>query len=386
MAASAADARRAAGATNAFGFELLRGLRLAGSNAVVSPASIVLALGMARAGARGTTATEMDEVLGGLGSPKNAAWLAGLDAVLASRSTSAKDADGVAHDLVLRIANAPFAQRDMAIEPAYLAALGAQYGAGLRIVDYRGDSEAARRVINGWVDVQTAHRIKELLAQRTINSATRLTLVNAIYLKAPWQVPFDPQATKPGMFTTAGGRGVQVPFMTATGTLPYATGDGWSAVDVAYLGDTMSLTLILPADLTRFEAALDGVAFGRIVDAMAPHAVQLALPKFAIETHRSLVSALQAIGMRSPFDASVADFSGISREALVISDVIHQANITIDEAGTEAAAATAVVIGDTAGPAEPVAVRLDRPFAFALRDRETGAILFLGHVTDPSAD
>jgi serpin B len=385
-AATLDNARSAAAAINAFGVDLLRQLQIAGKNAVFSPASVALALGMTRAGAAGTTASQMDTALGGLGSPAKAAWLDGLDQALATRSITVTDGTGVSHQLILRIANAPFAQRGMTIQPAYLNAIGAQFGAGLRVVDYRTDSETARQLINGWVDDQTQHRIAELLARGTVTAATRLTLVNAIYLKAPWTLPFDPKETHDAAFRLAAGGTVDVPVMVASRTLPYAAGSGWSAVDLGYLGDQLSLTLILPNNLSKFTASLDGARLADIVSALTPRRVDLELPRFSIETHQTLADPLRAMGMTAAFDPAVANFSGITTEApLAISEVIHQANITVDESGTEAAAATAVVIGETAGPpSEPVVVHFDQPFLFALRDRETGAVLFLGQVVDPS--
>ena len=185
-----------------------------GKNVVISPASIALALAMAQLGARGTTADQMDAVLHGLVAAGQTGPLDALDQALASRTGTFKDTQGDDHQVVLRIANAPFGQRDLAIEPAYLDALARGFGTGLRVVDYKADPEAARALINGWVADQTEQRIKELLQQGNVTAATRLVLVNAIYLKAAWLTAFAEDATKPAAFTLAGGTQIQVPTMS----------------------------------------------------------------------------------------------------------------------------------------------------------------------------
>jgi serpin B len=379
------DATAAATAVNAFGLDLYRAMAGGSGNAVVSPASVALALAMARAGARGETAAEMDAVLRRFGADDVAAWPAALDAALAARTTTFDGPDGAPVDVILRVANAPFAQRDMPLEAAYLEALGARFGAGLRLVDYIAATEEARGQINAWVDEHTEQRIPELLAPGTITPDTRLTLVNAIYLKAPWQTPFTEEATKPAPFTRPDGSQVDVPTMMTGESLPYAAGTGWRAVELPYLGGQLAMTIVVPDDVAGFEAGLDAAALDTIVKALDVQQVELFLPRFSIETKASLAEALRALGMPLAFDPEQADFSGItSAEALFVGDVIHQANIDVDEEGTEAAAATAVVMRAGGAPAEPVVLRVDRPFLFVLRDVPTGTVLFLGRVTDPS--
>ena len=386
--ASPADAHAAADGINALGFDLLRLIASEQENAVLSPASIAIALGMARAGARGTTAAEMDAVMRGIGAPENAAWLNALDQALASRTGSFTDDSGETHDLTLRIANAPFSQQGMPLEEAYLNALAEAYGAGVRLVDYIGDAEGSRRLINAWVDEQTEHRIEELLPEDSVDALTRLILVNAIYLKAPWRVPFTEEATADGAFTRADGSTVQVPMMATAHHMAYAAGPGWHAVDLPYVGDKLSMLLILPDDPAEFTATLDPGQLDAIVAGLGSTRVELRMPKFGIETQAELKPLLSALGMPTAFDDNKADFSGITTaERLFISAVVHQANIDVDEAGTEAAAATAVIGSTTGGPPpETIELHFDRPFLFALRDIETGAVLFLGAVGDPSAD
>ena len=378
------DALDAGAALNAFGLDLYRAVAAGQTNVVFSPASITLALAMARAGARGQTAAEMDAVMHAVASDEHAGWLNALDQALAARSGTFKDESGKDLPVTLRIANAPFAQQGMPLEKAYLEALAARFGAGMRLVDYRTQTEKARTLINGWVDAQTEHRIPELLVPGVLTPLTRLALVNAIYLKAPWQTPFSADATKADTFTRADGSAVQVPFMATTASLRYASGDGWRAVEIPYIGGSLAMTVILPDNLAGFEQTLTADTFAAITGALAETQVALAFPKFGIETKAELAPILGALGMPSAFDDR-ADFSGITTaEQLLISNVIHQANIDVDEKGTEAAAATAVVMRATAMPAEPVAFRADRPFLFALRDVPTGAVLFLGRVGDPS--
>jgi serpin B len=378
------DAVAAAAAVNAFGLGLYRRVAADGENVVISPASIALALAMARAGARGATAAEMDAVLHEAASDANAAWLNALDLALAGRSGTFKDDTGKEHDVTLRIANATFGQRDMRLLPAYLDALASRFGAGVRLVDYVTQTEAARKLINGWVDDQTEHRIPELLVPGIITTDTRLTLVNAIYLKAAWQTPFAEGETKAGIFNLADGTTVEVPMMATTTELPYAAGDGWRAVELPYIGGSLAMTVILPDDLAAFEAALTPDQLATIVGDLHDFDVTLSFPKFGIETKAMLADVLGALGMPSAFDPGRADFSGITTDvALFISDVVHQANIDVDEKGTTAAAATAVVLRGTA-IAEHVTLRVDRPFLFLLHDRPTGTILFLGRVSDPS--
>jgi len=388
-AAEPAAARLASGAINAFGLDLLgalRGVDAGRGNLVVSPASIAIALGMARAGAQGKTAAQMDAVMRSLASEEHASWLNALDAALAARSGTFRDASGTALPVTLRIANAPFAQRDMAIAPAYLEALASRFGAGLRLVDYRTDPEAARTAINHWVAEQTEQRIRELLARDVITTETRLALVNAIYLKAPWLTPFPPEATRPGLFTRPDGTTVEVPMMALSEAFPYAEGNGWRAVELPYVGGSLALTVIVPERLAELEASLTGERLEAIIGALRPRPVELALPRFGIETRANLADLLAALGMPLAFDPDQADFSGITTaDRLYISAVIHQANIDLDEKGTEAAAASAVIMGRTSAPAEAVVLRVDRPFLFALRDVPTGAFLFLGRVTDPAA-
>ena len=381
-----ADATQAAASIDAFGFDFYKRDLTSGGNAVVSPTSIVLALSMAQAGARGETASEMDAVLHSVSATGGGNGINSLDQTLAGFSGSYKDARGTEHQLTLRIANAPFAQRGLQLQQPFLDALASRYGAGLRLVDFQNDAGGACRLIDGWVGDQTEGRIPRLLD--SLDPTTRLVLVNAIYLKAPWQTPFDEKTTNPEAFTLPDGSQVKVPTMSLDlSEGRYASGTGWQAVELPYAGGSLAMTIVVPNELAVFEGSLDATRFAQIAAGLRAADVDLTLPRFKIETKSQLNSALAQMGMPLAFDPGRADFSGITtQEQLYISKVVHQANIAVDENGTEASASTAVVMAAASmAPSQPVTLHVDRPFIFAVRDTKTGAILFLGRVIDPSA-
>jgi serpin B len=340
---------------------------------------------MAQAGAHGQTATQMDAVLHSAAGTGDGNGINSLDQSLAGLSGTFKDADGKDLELTLRIANAPFAQRGLQLQPAYLDTLASNYGAGLRLVDFANDPAGSCNLIDGWVSDQTEGRIPRLLD--SLDSATRLVLVNAIYLKAPWQTPFDVENTNPEPFTRSDGSQVSVPTMGLNlSEGRYASGSGWQAVELPYAGGSLAMTIVVPDNLATFERSLDAARFAQITASLEPTDVDLTLPRFKIETKSDLSSVLAQMGMPLAFDPDRADFSGITtQEKLYISAVVHQADISVDEKGTEASAATAVQIEAFAMPGQRVALHIDRPFIFVVRDATTGAILFLGRVTDPSA-
>ena len=378
-------ATQGAAAVDAFGFDFYKSGLTSGGNAVVSPASIVLALSMAQEGARGQTAAQMDATLHSAAGSGGGNGINSLDLALTGLSGAFKDSDGKDQQLTLRIANAPFAQNGLQLQQPFLEALSSRYGAGLRLVDFKSDPDSACKLIDGWVSDQTEARIPKLLD--SLDAATRLVLVNAIYLKAPWQTPFDSSNTKNSPFTRPNGSQVSVPTMSLNLSAGrYASGSGWQAVELPYAGRSLAMTIVVPDDLAAFGASLDASRFSQITTALQQAAVDLTLPRFKIETKSDLSSALARMGMPLAFDPDRADFSGITtQEQLYISKVIHQANISVDEKGTEASAATAVQMETTAMPSRQVTLHVDRPFLFAVRDTRTGAILFLGRVVDPSA-
>jgi serpin B len=379
---TADEARQTAESLDAFGFDMYGRLDR-GTNLVFSPASVYIALSMAAAGARGETATQMDAVLRQALGAARGNGVNSLDQALAALSQTWTDPAGKQHQVRLNIANAPFAQSGMALQQDYLDTLASRYGAGLGLVDYRNDPEEATRLINEWISDRTEKRIPKLL--ESLDPLTRLVLVNAIYLKAPWSDPFSASQTADAPFQRLDGGTVSVPTMNGSIDARYAEGDGWQAVELPYADGSLAMTIVVPSDLAAFEAGLDEQQFASIVDALGRAEVRLSLPRFEAETRQDLTSPLIALGMPLAMDPGAADFSGITtEESLYITGVIHQANITVDEKGTEAAAATAIVMGATAMP-EFKELKVDRPFLFALRDTSTGAILFLGRIVDPSA-
>ena len=385
-AGSPAGATEAATAIDAFGFDLYRAALTPGSNGVLSPASIVLALSMAQAGARGETATQMDTVLHAALGSGDGNGINSLDQALGAISGDYSMPDGTSQKLTLRIANALFAQNGEKWEQAFLDTLAARFGADLKLVDYKADPAAARDQINGWISDQTEGRIPKLID--SLDTRTRLVLANAIYLKAPWLTPFDAAGTVDAPFTRAGGSQVKVPTMSVgLSHAGYASGSGWQAVELPYLNPSLVMTIVVPDDLAAFEKSLDGPRFAQITSALADATVDLTLPRFKVETKADLTSILPGMGMPLAFDFGKADFSGMTtQEPLFISKVLHQANISVDENGTEASAATVVVMdAGSAAPQHVVSMHVDRPFVFAVRDTSTGAILFLGRVSDPSA-
>ena len=357
------------------------------TNLVFSPASIALALAMTRAGAAGTTATEMDAVLHA-GDPATLPHsMNSLTTELSARTKTVEVPGAEPTNVELSIANSLWAQQDLAFESAFLDLLATEYGAGLQLVDYKSDPDGARVLINQWVDEATKDRIPELLAPGVITPDARLTLVNAIYMKAAWETAFEKQSTLPRPFTTSAGKTVQAPMMSRRDDMQYASTHGWEAVVLPYVGGDLSMVIMLPAKGEPLDPTVD--AFGGLDGQLGPQLVNLMMPKFDIETSVGLADVLGAMGMPTAFDPAAADFSGMTKEeALFIAAVIHQANITVDEDGTEAAAATAVVMETTAAqadPPQPIDFVVDRPFVFAIRDNTTSAILFLGHIGDPTA-
>ena len=390
--AARADILAASKGMNAFGADLYSVLaKSAGNgNLVFSPASIETALAMTFAGAANDTAAEMAATLHFQlqGDALHQAFNS-LDTLLESRSWQGKDPEGKDQGVLVKTANSLWAQKDETFEKLFLDTLAKDYGAGIRLVDYKTAAEDARQTINKWVADQTADKIQNLVPDGALDSLTRLVFVNAVYLDATWAWQFDKAATHDGGFATLAGPAVTTPMMSQNAGFAYAKGQGWQAVELPYVQGQLAMLLIVP-DAGRFvsvEAQLkDGLVQTAAAALTTAGEVDLTMPKFKFRTQSPLADALKALGMQEAFDANAADFSGMSKqESLYISDVIHEAYIAIDEEGTEAAAATAVIMRTSAAPMEQVQLTIDRPFLFALRDKDTGAILFLGRVTDPTA-
>ena len=368
---------------------LYGGLAGTEGNLVLSPYSVLVALGMTMVGAAGRTAEEMRSVLGvgDLGDR----WHKGVNALtshvegLAGRQTRA---DGTKADVLLGTANQLFGERDVRWERDFLDILAKEYGAGLRAVDFRGAAEQARALINDWVEDQTDDRIEDLIPDGVLDALTRLVLVNAIHLKAPWEQPFEKQLTAVGTFRLADGDSVEVDMMHRPDLVgQVVTGEGWRAARIPYAGGRLAMTVLLPegADLAPAERLLADTGTSVLTAPGEPTAIDLKLPKWSFRSPASLKEVLMELGMPSAFTA--ADFTPMTEEDLdlVISHVLHQGFIAVDEEGTEAAAATAVVMRETSAP---IAVEfvVDRPFLFAIHDVEHRAPLFVGRVSDPSVD
>lgn len=388
--ASSTEAELGAAAVNAFGADLYEAIGAeAPSNLVFSPASIMLAMAMTSAGARGATSLEMYDVLhanstgaAGLHSAMNS-----LSAQMAERNRRVRIDDEFA-DVSLNIANSLWGQRGITWNAEFLDLMATEYGAGMYTVDYAVRAEEARSAINSWVADETKDRIPQLIAPGVLTSDSRLTLVNAVYMKAPWIAQFDPAATRTGSFTTHDGSRVTVPFMQNTESYGYASGDAWTAIDLPYAGGELAMLVILPAEgaLNIVEQGLRQGLYDDVVGALQPANVTVSMPKFDLEMKVDLKEILRSLGMRTAFQADSADFTGMTtEEKLFVSFVVHQATISVDENGTEAAAATASGMAGTSAPTDIVEMRVDRPFIYAVRDVLTGGMLFLGRVGDPSA-
>jgi serpin B len=382
-------AHGAAAAVRAFTADLYRLLSRSDRNLVCSPYSVAVALAMTRTGARGRTAAEMDRVLHAPALEQLNGGLGAEDALLEKRSGTVRRADGSTAKVELHVANSLWGQRGVAWRSPFLDALARSYGAGMRLVDYR-NPEAARSRINAWTSDQTHGKIDELIPEDVLTALTRLVLVNALYLKAPWEHPFEASRTAPLPFIRADGSAVDVPTMrTEIHGARYARGGGWEAAELRYAGNELAMTVILPDRGTgqALRTDLDGDQLAEILRAPASvGALDLRLPKWTFRTAASLNGTLAALGMPTAFDERTADFAGMTGdEQLYISEVMHQAFIAVDEAGTEAAAATAVAVSDSSAGPLPVSMVVDRPFLFVIHDLPTATPLFIGRITDPSA-
>lgn len=384
-------------ATTDFALDLYRQLREdAPGNLLVSPYSIAIALAMTWTGADGPTASQMAATLG-LADPNldvNGSFAA-LTGDLVARGNQALDDGQGRGEGGLRIANALWGEASYPFAPNFLARLDAAYGAGLRQVDFIDAPDAARGEINAWIAEQTGDRIRDIVPEGAIDAATRLVLANAIWFYGAWQHTFDKENTRDAPFHLANGTTVDVPFMAQTESFAYAALDTFQAVELPYDNGGYAMTIILPDDgqFDAVEAALDPATLGNALNALEHTEIRLFLPRFGFEFAASLAKPLHALGIVNAFDPDRADFSGMvdgplpPGENLFIGDVLHKAFVAVDEEGTEAAAATVVIIGATsAQPAEPIELRIDRPFLFAIRDTRTGTILFLGRVVDPASN
>jgi serpin B len=387
LSAAPVFAADAAAGTSKLAWELVRA---SGSgNAILSPASVWEALAMTHAGARGETA---DEIAAVLGMPDDRERIAAAVSELRRVLAEAKG-----NTITLDIANRLWVQQGKPLEADFAGLLEKRYDASAGLVDFAGKPEDSRREINSWVGKHTADKIPELLTSGTITPLTRLVLTNAIYLKAPWAKPFEKSATVEKAFTLADGDTANVPFMHAAGDMvagQVGEGDASATVcEIPYDGRRLAMVLVVPAKTDGLPAVLAGMRgeWRASWNAGGPAAVRrrrvtLALPKWIARKPLSLTAALKSLGMKRAFVAGEADFSGIDgTRDLVVTDAVHEGFVEVSEEGTEAAAATGVVLAPRSAfiPDEPLEVTADRPFAWAIVERGTGAVLFAGTVTDP---
>lgn len=398
----------------AFGADLYR--RLPGQgNLVFSPASIATALRLVLLGARGETAAQIAVALH-LDIPDGAA--PARQAAQELQAVSAILSDLAAGGLTLRAPNAMWVQSGLPLEPSFTAAVAAAAAVAVRDADFRQAAEQARREINQFIAEQTAGKISDLLGPGVVSAATSLVLASAVYLKAAWAHPFPAGATHDAVFYLGPGQPdprqpdphqpgpgtqVTVPTMRLRARLRYLRGDGYQAVELPYAGARLGMVILLPdpasgpgsgdpADTGPGHLQAGGVVRDAGPDGLlarlAPRQVSLALPRFKVTSGFALRPVLAALGMPLAF-TDEADFSGITAaQRLRIDEVVHQAYIDVNETGTEAAAATAVVMTAAARfvrPEPPVEMIVDRPFRFAITDLRSGLPLFLGRVSDPAA-
>ena len=389
--AAAADLDALVESNTEFALDLYESLRTeSDGNLFFSPYSISLALAMTWAGARGETEVQMADVLRfSLPSQRLHPAFNALDQELASRGQSLPAEDGTGFQL--SIANSIWGQQEFDFEDSFLDLLAEQYGAAMRLVDFIGAPNPSRLLINEWVAQQTQDRIQDLLPEGSVNVLTRLVLTNAIYFKASWLDPFDPAQTVNGPFFRLDGSRVTTPMMNQSVRTVYAQGQGYQAVELPYVGYEVSMVVMLPeaGHFEAFERDLDGSSLARITSDLGDTQVTLTMPRFEFEADVGLSDVLKGLGMPIAFEPpgadSGADFSGMDgRRDLFIHDVLHKAFVAVDEEGTEAAAATAVIVGIESAPPSATMV-VDRPFMFLIRDRVTGTVLFLGRVVDPAS-
>ena len=382
----AADLEQLASGNNAFALDLYRQLAEDNSgNLFMSPYSVSLALAMTYAGARGNTATEMaDSLHFNLPDSRLHAAFNELDRLLAARG-----ADLPADEkFTLNIANSIWGQQGFKFESAFLDTLAENYGAGMRLVNYSSQAEIARQTINKWVEDNTNGRIKDLIPQGALDEQTVLVLANAIYFKAAWAREFNPDLTAREDFHTLKDGAVKADMMRQTGMFNFVDADGYTAVEIPYVGQQTSMVVLVPDDgeFTSFESSLDAAKLAQVIDDLHYTNVDLKFPKFSYESKFMLPQVLKQLGMLDAFDPFEADFSGMRTPppSLMITDVIHQAFVAVDEQGTEAAAATAVIVGVTSIAPDPIEFAVDRPFIYLIRDVPTDTILFTGRVLNPA--
>ena len=372
------DLRELSSGNSSFAFDLYEVLAEEEGNIFFSPYSISAALAMTYAGAEGTTETDMAEVLR-FTLPENR--LHPAFNLADQRLTTLSEEDS---SFSLHIVNALWGQTGYEFLPEFLGVLAANYGADMRLLDFSEDAELCREIINEWVVEQTEGKIENLIPQNLLTSATKLVLTNAIYFKAQWLLPFDAMGTHDRDFTLIDGEPITVRMMNQAEHFLMTTGDGYMAAELPYSNRRASMLVIVPDQNYFFEVEerLGNDFIAEITDNLTDENLHLCMPKFETVSAFQLENALSDMGMASAFGMS-ADFSGMDGTlSLYIASVIHKAFVSVDENGTEAAAATAVLMQKLNGESS-VEFIVDRPFIYLIRDRGTGTILFIGRFLNP---
>lgn len=380
--ASAEELQKLAHASNQFALDLYQQLVDKEGNLIYSPFSIYQALLMTYAGAEGETAQEMMDVLGVTDDNAIHNVMNALNLTLQSKPAYVtKDMQ----PLIFNIANALWAQKDFHFEQAFLDKLSANYSAGLRLVDFNNPDEA-RQLINHWVELQTNEKIKDLIPAGLLNEMTRLVLSNAVYFKGAWSNRFDSARNTTEEFTSLDGAKNKVEMMNNSFTGAGFVENDYSVVSLPYEGGNFTMMALLPEDFVAFQKTLDADLLNEIFGKLSQNnaMIHLTMPKFSTESSFDIGETLAAMGMPNAFDAEFADFSGMTGgKDLYISDVVHQAFIDVNEDGTEAAAATMVIMAPTSMPGEAITLRFDRPFIYLIYNTETNTVLFMGQVVAP---
>jgi serpin B len=370
------------GSINQFALALYPKSGGADQNLIFSPYSIHLALAMTAAGAGGDTLKQMQTVLDFPGGDFNLPTAAGN--LMLSLQPAHRDSEPI-----LKVANALWAQQGFDFSAPYLNSVQKDFRAKLASLDFT-DAESARKTINDWVAQQTNDKIKDLLGEGSIEPhVTKLVLTNAVYFKADWIQPFDKNKTQDGDFHANGKTdAIQTPMMHETTRVPIMQNDQFQAIELPYVGDRISMLILLPKavdGLGKLESNLDAAEISDIDKQLSPDLVAVSLPKFQFKKKIDLNPVLQGMGISDAFDPNQADFSGMDgKRDLFISDVVHQAFVAVDEKGTEAAAATGISVGAMAIIVPQNSFNADHPFLFLIRDKQSGLILFMGRVQDPS--
>ena len=367
-----------------FAFELYRKLKNTKGNLFFSPYSISAALAMTYAGARGATAEQMAETLH---FPRPGERLhpafAGLRRAL--------NAAGQKGNVKLLTANSLWSQKGYPFLKEYLTLIKKYYGAAITPVDYITARKIARKTINAWVENKTEKKIRNIIRPGVLREITRLVLVNAIYFKGAWAEKFEKSATKKKPFHISRRKSVKAPMMNRTGAFGYAAADGIQILEIPYKGGGLSMIALLPGKtdgLSELEKAFTADNFARWRKLLRKREIEVFLPRFEIVSRFRLDDTLESMGMTDAFTSGPADFSGMDGnhlDGLFISAVIHKAFVKVNEDGTEAAAATAVVMERESIRIEPSVFRADHPFLFLIMDNSTKSILFVGRVTDPAS-